>query len=241
MGQPQNRDDRPALPGTEWRIVDISDPSKTIEPGTMTTDDEGHEKPLSGEIAVAGPQVMVGYLNRDDETAETIVAMDGKRWLLTGDIGFMDEHGRVIINDRKKQLIKNRGWSVFPTEVETLMMHHEAVSECAVAGLPDEKDGRVDQGMGGAEAGVQRKDHGRRACGLGEGQHDPLQGSALRRDHRRDPEEPDRQGDAPRVAGSRSDFHRVEGEISNAAYAVYRMSYIVCRISVRPPANFGGL
>jgi len=127
--------------GTDWRIVDLDDPTKTIPPATMETDSDGVEKPVTGEIAVAGPQIMVGYLNKPDETAETVVEMDGKRWLLTGDIGFMDEFGRITINDRKKQLIKNRGWSVFPSEVETLMMQHEAVSECAVSGLPDEKTG----------------------------------------------------------------------------------------------------
>lgn len=129
------------FPGTDWRIVDINDPTVIIQPGEMTTDDEGVTKPKTGEIAAAGPQIMVGYLNRPDETAETVVEMDGKRWLLTGDIGYMDTHGRIIINDRKKQLIKNRGWSVFPTEVETLMMGHEAVNECAVAGIPDEQTG----------------------------------------------------------------------------------------------------
>jgi long-chain acyl-CoA synthetase len=113
------------FPGTEWRIVDSTDPAKELPQGE------------SGEIAVAGPQVMVGYLDRPEDTAETIVEMDGKRWLLTGDIGMMDPQGRITINDRKKQLIKFKGYSVFPSEVETLMMGHAAVSEVAVAGLPD--------------------------------------------------------------------------------------------------------
>ncbi len=125
------------FPGTEWRIVEINDTSITIQPGEMTKDDDGEVIPKSGELIVAGPQVMVGYLNKPDETASHIIEMDGKKWLLTGDIGFMDDQGRVTINDRKKQLIKNKGWSVFPTEVETLMMGHEAVNECAVAGLPE--------------------------------------------------------------------------------------------------------
>ncbi len=128
------------FPGTEWRIADIGDPTITIKPGETVETEDG-VKPKTGEIIVAGPQVMVGYLNRPDETAETIVEMEGKRWLLTGDIGYMDARGRIIINDRKKQLIKNRGWSVFPTEVETLMLGHAAINECAVAGIPDEKTG----------------------------------------------------------------------------------------------------
>jgi len=118
--------------GTEWKIVDSVDPNKEMPQGE------------AGELAVAGPQVMIGYLNNDEETAETIVTLDdGKRWLLTGDIGRMDEHGRVVIEDRKKQLIKYKGYSVFPTEIETMMMQHEAVSESAVAGLPDPEAGEV--------------------------------------------------------------------------------------------------
>ncbi|MBZ0274031.1 AMP-binding protein [bacterium] len=128
------------VPGTDWRIVDAGDPKITIEPGTMEQDANGEQKPKSGEIIVAGPQVMLGYLNRKEDTDDTIVEMDGKRWLLTGDIGFMDEKGRITINDRKKMLIKNKGWSVFPSEVETLLLGHEAVTDVAVSGLPDDEN-----------------------------------------------------------------------------------------------------
>jgi len=120
------------FPGTDWKIVDSADPNKDIETGE------------TGEIVIAGPQVMVGYLNQPEETAETIVTLsDGKRWLLTGDIGRMDQQGRITIEDRKKQLIKYKGWSVFPTEVETLLMGHEAISEVAVAGLPDTESNEI--------------------------------------------------------------------------------------------------
>jgi long-chain acyl-CoA synthetase len=120
------------FPGTDWKIVDASDPAKEMPPGE------------AGEIAVAGPQVMVGYLNNPEETAETIVTLaDGKRWLLTGDIGRMDEYGRISIEDRKKQLIKVRGYSVFPTEIETMLLTHKAVVEAAVAGLPDPEAGEI--------------------------------------------------------------------------------------------------
>ncbi len=126
------------FPGTEWRIVDATDPSKDLGIGAGP-EDEDHV----GELAVAGPQVMKGYLNKPDETAETIVEMDGKMWLLTGDIGYMDETGQVTILDRKKQLIKYKGYSVFPKEVETLLGMNEHVSEVAVAGLPDEETGEI--------------------------------------------------------------------------------------------------
>ncbi len=119
------------FPATEWRIMDIETATEDVPVGE------------SGEICVAGPQVMKEYLDRPDETAETIKEIDGKRWLLTGDIGFMDGHGRIVINDRKKQLIKYKGYSVFPKEVEELVGGHEAVSEVAVAGLPDGETGEV--------------------------------------------------------------------------------------------------
>lgn len=119
------------FPGTEWRIVDQNDYRRTLPVGE------------AGEIAVAGPQVMLGYLDQPEETAQTIVEMDGKRWCLTGDIGRMDPQGRISIEDRKKQMIKYKGYAVFPTEVETLLMGHEAISEVAVAGLPDQEAGEV--------------------------------------------------------------------------------------------------
>ncbi len=81
------------FPGTEWKIVDMDDPS--VE---LTARGPEH----AGEICVAGPQVMQGYLNQPEETEATIRVEDGKRWLLTGDIGWMDEEGRVTISDRKK-------------------------------------------------------------------------------------------------------------------------------------------
>ena len=120
------------FPGTAWKIVDAADANKSVKQGEV------------GELAVAGPQVMMGYLNNAEESAETVVTLaDGKRWLLTGDIGRMDEHGRVTLEDRKKQLIKYKGYSVFPTEIETMVMQHESVSEAAVAGLPDPESGEV--------------------------------------------------------------------------------------------------
>ncbi|MFZ0449442.1 MAG: AMP-binding protein [Desulfatiglandaceae bacterium] len=119
------------FPGTEWKIMDMESGTRELEPGE------------NGELVVTGPQVMTGYLNKPQETAETIRKWDGKRWLYTGDIGFMDEHGRVTISDRKKQLIKVRGYSVFPKEVEELVGRHEGVLEVAASGLPDEEMGEI--------------------------------------------------------------------------------------------------
>ncbi len=117
--------------GTDWKIMDMETGTKEMPRGE------------SGELWCAGPQVMQGYLNRPEETEETIQIVDDKRWLATGDIGYMDERGLVAINDRKKQLIKVRGYSVFPKEVEELVGNHPSVSEVAAAGLPDPEMGEA--------------------------------------------------------------------------------------------------
>ncbi len=133
------------FPGTEWKIFDAENfgEEKEMLPEGKTLEDipDSEKGKYIGELCVAGPQVMQGYLNKPEETAETIKEYEGKRWLLTGDIGYMDSYGRVYLNDRKKQLIKYKGYSVFPKEVEELVGQHEAVLEVAVAGLPDKETG----------------------------------------------------------------------------------------------------
>ncbi|MHA1715589.1 MAG: AMP-binding protein [Promethearchaeota archaeon] len=127
------------LPNTDWKIVD----RETGE------DLKGYGTDVIGEIAVAGPQVMLGYLpgsseDAEEQTKKTLIKdKEGVTWLLTGDIGYMDETGRITIMDRKKELIKYHGYSVFPKEVESYMYQHEAVLEVAVAGIPDEKAGEL--------------------------------------------------------------------------------------------------
>ncbi|UYP45473.1 Acetyl-coenzyme A synthetase [Candidatus Lokiarchaeum ossiferum] len=123
------------FPGTDWRIF----PTDDFDEGPIETiGEEG-----TGEICICGPQVMNGYLNEPEQTADTIKEWDGRKWLLTGDIGFMDKDGRVVIRDRKKQLIKLAGHSVFPAEVESLLGNHPQVLEAAVAGVPDQKTGEA--------------------------------------------------------------------------------------------------
>ncbi|MBU1536940.1 AMP-binding protein, partial [Myxococcota bacterium] len=126
------------LSGTEMAIVDKEDASRVLGIGNGPDDKEN-----IGELAVSGPQIMKGYLDNDAETASHIVERGGKRWLLTGDIGFMNSKGQVTILDRKKELIKFKGYSVFPKDVENLVGRHEAVKEIAVAGLPDGEAGEV--------------------------------------------------------------------------------------------------
>lgn len=104
-------------------------------------DEDGNEVPLGepGEMYVKGPQVMKGYLNREEATAE--VLKDG--WLATGDVARMDEDGLFYIVDRKKDMILVSGFNVFPNEVEEVAAMHEGVAEVAAVGVPSETTGEA--------------------------------------------------------------------------------------------------
>jgi long-chain acyl-CoA synthetase len=108
------------LPDTDVRIVDVETGTKMLAP------DE------TGELAVKGPQVMLGYWRNPEETR--LVLRDG--WLLTGDIAHMDADGYFYITDRKKDLIKYKDYSVYPRELEDVLYEHPAVKLCAVVGKP---------------------------------------------------------------------------------------------------------
>ncbi|WP_075620008.1 AMP-binding protein [Paenisporosarcina indica] len=86
-----------------------------------------------GEICVRGPQIMKGYWNRPDETENTL--RDG--WLLTGDLGYMNEKGYFFVVDRKKDMIIAGGFNIYPREIEEVLYEHPAIQECVVAGIPD--------------------------------------------------------------------------------------------------------
>jgi long-chain acyl-CoA synthetase len=105
-------------------------------------DDTGRELPIGeqGEICARGPQVMAGYWKRPDETVK---AMTEDGFFRTGDVGMMDEQGRVRIVDRKKDMISVSGFKVFPNEVEEVAMSHGGLLECAVVGVPDKHSGEV--------------------------------------------------------------------------------------------------
>ncbi|MDG6925262.1 MAG: long-chain fatty acid--CoA ligase [Nitrososphaerota archaeon] len=113
------------VPGTDAAIVDMEDPSRFLPVGE------------EGELAVMGPQVMLGYWNRKDET--DMVLRNG--WLLTGDIAKMDEQGYFFIVDRKKDLIDVGGFKVWPREVEEVLFTHPGVREAAVVGVQDDYRG----------------------------------------------------------------------------------------------------
>lgn len=98
-------------------------------------DEEGNDVPVGevGELIIRGPQVMKGYWNRPEETANTL--RDG--WLYTGDMAKMDEDGYFYIVDRKKDMIIAGGFNIYPREVEDVLFEHPAVKEAAVVGVPD--------------------------------------------------------------------------------------------------------
>lgn len=113
------------FPSTNIKLVD--DQGKEVAAGEM------------GELCVKGPQVMLGYWQRPEETAKV---MDGE-WLKTGDIAVVDQDGFFKIVDRKKDMILVSGFNVYPNEVEDVVASHPAVLEVAAIGIPDEHSGEV--------------------------------------------------------------------------------------------------
>ncbi len=114
------------VPGTSIIISDREDPAKIMPQGE------------DGEICIQGPQVMVGYWGRPEDTAEVIV--EGR--LRTGDVGYMDEQGYTFIIDRMKDLILVGGFNVYPRHVEEGVYQHPAVEECTVIGVDDDYRGQ---------------------------------------------------------------------------------------------------
>lgn len=109
------------IPGTDCKIVDLNDGVTEM----------GVNEP--GEIIVKGPQIMLGYWNRKEETKMTL--RDG--WLYTGDIAYMDEDGYCFIVSRKKDVIIASGYNIYPREIEEILYEHNAVQEVVVCGIPD--------------------------------------------------------------------------------------------------------
>lgn len=105
-------------------------------------DDQGQELPLGerGELCIQGPQVMKGYWQQPEATAE---ALDAEGWFKTGDIAVIDAEGFTRIVDRKKDMIIVSGFNVYPNEVEDVLMGHPQVASCAVIGVPDERSGEA--------------------------------------------------------------------------------------------------
>ncbi|MHA1262125.1 MAG: class I adenylate-forming enzyme family protein [Candidatus Freyarchaeota archaeon] len=106
--------------GTQVKIFDEND--RELPPGEV------------GEVVVRGPQVMKGYWNMPEKTEEAFA----NGWFHTGDLGYLDEEGYLFIVDRKKDVIKTGGYSVFPAEVENFLRLHPKIVDVAVVGAPDE-------------------------------------------------------------------------------------------------------
>ncbi len=115
------------FPDTDLKIMDLETGNTQL----------GYGPDQVGELCVKGPQVMMGYYNRPEESAAAL--RDG--WLYTGDIAYMDERGWTFIMDRARDLVKVKGYSVFPKEVEDYMFSHPDIFEVAVVGLPHPKMG----------------------------------------------------------------------------------------------------
>jgi long-chain acyl-CoA synthetase len=113
------------MPNTDCKIVNLEDADRIQPPGEP------------GELCVRGPQLMLGYWGRPEETAN--VLRNG--WLHTGDIAVMDERGYFTIVDRLKDLVIVSGFNVYPNEIEDVLYHHPKVQKCAVIGVPDERTG----------------------------------------------------------------------------------------------------
>ncbi len=125
---------------TQQKIVDIETGLRELEVGE------------EGELIVSGPQVMQGYWKAPEATAETL--RDG--WLYTGDIGWRDEDGYVTVTDRKKELIKYKGFSVAPAQLEALLLEHPAVADAAVVAKPSEEAGEVPKAFVVLRAGYEQ-------------------------------------------------------------------------------------
>jgi long-chain acyl-CoA synthetase len=115
------------LPGIEIRIFGVDDKSKIMPTGEI------------GEIGIKGPNVMKGYWNKPEATAESFV--DG--FFLSGDTGYLDEDGYMHIVDRTKDMITSGGFNVYPRLIEEAIFEHPAVAEVTVVGIPDDYRGEA--------------------------------------------------------------------------------------------------
>lgn len=116
---------------TEQKIVDLETGERELPVGE------------DGEIIVRGPQIMQGYWKAPESTAQSL----RNGWLYTGDIGHVDAEGHTYIVDRKKEMIKYKGFGIAPAEIEALLMEHPAVMDSAVIGVPDDEAGELPKGF----------------------------------------------------------------------------------------------
>lgn len=111
--------------------------SRVIDPETLREVPDGE----TGEIVIHGPQVMLGYWNNEAATHDAFLELDGKRFLRTGDLGYVDAEGYYFFVDRLKRMVNVSGMKVWPAEVESILYQHPAVQEAVVIGVPDTRSG----------------------------------------------------------------------------------------------------
>jgi long-chain acyl-CoA synthetase len=125
-------------------VASFNHPDRDRKPGSIGTPIKGVEMRLAeeekgvGEIAIRGHNVMKGYWNKPDATADVL---DSDGWFYTGDMATVDDDGYYFIVDRKKDMIIRGGYNVYPREIEEVLYEHPAVSEAAVVGVPDDAMG----------------------------------------------------------------------------------------------------
>ena len=125
LEKPKAKSVGPAMYGYDVKIVDES--MRELPRGEV------------GDIIASGDNIMMGYLGKPEATAEVII----NGWLLTGDMGYMDEEGYLYIVDRKKDLIISKGINIYPREIEEILDAINGVKASAVVGIPDEKSGEI--------------------------------------------------------------------------------------------------
>jgi long-chain acyl-CoA synthetase len=151
-----------AAPGThsnpvyDWRLIKVETIGLPIhDTKQKIVDIETGQRELGvgeeGELIVHGPQVMQGYWKAPEATTEAL----RNGWLYTGDIGWRDEEGYVTITDRKKEMIKFKGFSVAPAQIEALLLEHPVVADVAVIGKADEEAGEVPKAFVVLKAGYE--------------------------------------------------------------------------------------
>ena len=127
LGMEKPRSIVPPIPNQECKIIDLST-GESLGPNE------------EGEVVIAGPNIMKGYLNQPEETKKCV---DADGWFYTGDVGYYDNDGHFYITDRLKELIKVKGLQVAPAELEALLHHHPKIADAAVVGVPHDRLGEA--------------------------------------------------------------------------------------------------
>jgi long-chain acyl-CoA synthetase len=169
---------------TTHKVVDIETGERELPPGEV------------GEICIRGPQIMRGYWRAPEATAAAL--RDG--WYYSGDIGYVDERGYLFIRDRKKEMIKFKGFGIAPAEIEALLIEHPAIADAAVIGKPHPEAGEIPKAFVVKKKGA--GPHGQRRRRIRQGPARELQDPGRGGVRRRDPEDAVRQDSPPGAEGA---------------------------------------